>query len=81
LPFTALFSFEAGAAFAAFEAEGFVALLRLSGFPEFAFAGDEPFARVTFPSDLADLDWGIMELDPVCCCGLGWFKEKVGLWG
>jgi len=74
--FEAVFPFEAVAA-----TTGFRALLGWSDFPGFALAWDTAFAWLTFPSDLADLDWGIMEFDPVCCCGLGWFKGKVGLWG
>lgn len=43
-----------------------------------AFALGEPFAGRTFPSDLADLDWGIMELDPVVAEVSGGFSEKWG---
>jgi hypothetical protein len=60
---------------------GFGELLRFSGLPDLAFNALDAFAGRTFRSDLADLDWGIMGYNPVCCCGLGWFFAKAGLRG
>ena len=66
-----------------FEGGAFFALLSAIGLSVFAvdvlaFALGEPFAGRTFPSDLADLDWGIMELDPVVAEVSGGFSEKWG---
>ena len=66
--------FEGGVSFALLSAVG------LDGFAivALAFALGEPLAGRTFPSDLADLDWGIMELDPVVAEVSGGFGEKRG---
>jgi hypothetical protein len=55
-----------------FAGAGFLVLfsarvLLAAAFPDIAFGLGGDFVWRTFPSDLADLDWGIMGIDPVCC--------------
>lgn len=66
-----------------FKGGAFFALLSATGLDVFdaavlALALGEPFAGRTFPSDLADLDWGIMEFDPVVAEVSGGFRKKWG---